>query len=35
MKLTPFAALVIGMGFTIICTMVILVHIHANFPTCK
>lgn len=34
-KLTPFGALIISMAFTIICVIVVLHHIHLNFPTCK
>lgn len=34
-KLTPFAAMVISMLFTIVCVVVVITHIHQNFPTCK
>ena len=34
-KLTPFGALIISMTFSIICVIVVLIHIHLNFPNCK
>lgn len=34
-KLTPFGAMVISMVFSIICVVVVLIHIHQNLPTCK
>ena len=39
MKLSPFKAMMLGMvfsmTFSIICALVILLHIHQNFPSCK
>lgn len=35
MKLTPFKAMVIAMLYTLICTIILLIHIDAKLSPCK